>query len=302
MAAYTGGAVKITSGSSKVYGTLTDWTTYLGVGDLFKIQNENVVYEVAAINTATELTLTSRYARTSLQGAIASNLASVTIATRIYSGNVGSFTPVIQNGFIIEASPNGGGERFADNGAGVLIGGRSPGPGSGTIDYDSGAWSIILGTKLTATLNLTASFTRGVSSSGEVYQAVVDFTPNYSIPEMSTNDINFAHIYTRAMRIIDQKIKSSNTKIVPKKGDYAATPSDNTIVVGGNTASVVIRLPYANLTNLGVRMTIINNSASVVKASACSGQTVNASGAAFLKTVNQSVTVTVATDAKWVKI
>lgn len=362
MAAYSSGSATVRAGSAKVYGSLTSWSTYLGVGDLFKLDGENVFYDIAAINSATELTLTSRYSNTNYQSVVATNVASVTLATEMYSGNVGSFTPVIQNSFVLEASPNGGGERFTDNGAGVLTGEGSP-AGSGTIDYDSGAWAIILGTDVTATLNLAASFSRGSEAAAMSYQAIVDFTPNYQIPEMSLNDINFPHIFTKAVRKIDQKIKAATdvtgvksitasylevyavatlnnanivnasltnasiskakitnasitnasitnllttgvikTKINPKKADYAATPSDGTIVVSDSTASIVIRLPYANVNTLGARLTIINNSGSVVKASACAGQTVNASPAVFLKAQYETVTVIVATTAKWIKI
>ena len=209
MAAYQTGTVRVTAGSSKVFGTGTEWNTYIATNDLFQRTTENTFYDIAAVNSATQITLTSRYTSLSLQSAVASNFASVNTATVNYSGNTGSFTPVIQNNFVLVASPNGGGERFTDNGAGILTGEGSP-AGSGTIDYDSGTWTIVFGTALTATLNLSASFNRGNQVDGAGYQIVSDFTPNYQIPEMSTNDVNFSHIYTKAMRKIDQKILAAS--------------------------------------------------------------------------------------------
>jgi len=206
MAAYATGTVKVTAGSSKVFGTLTEWNVYTQIGDLFKINSDVVFYEIAGINSATELTLTSRYSNTSYQSAVATNIASVNTATKQYSGTL-SNTPVLQNSIVVEASPTGGGERFSDNGAGVLVGEASP-AGSGTVDYDSGLWTLTLGTPVTGTLNLTASYNRGVIGQGLPYQVISDFTPNYNIPEMSLNDINFPHIYTKAMRTIDSQLSN----------------------------------------------------------------------------------------------
>jgi len=252
MAAYQTGTVRVTAGSSKVYGTGTEWLTYIALNDLFQRTTENAFYDVAAINTATELTLTSRYSNTGLQSAVASNFASVNTATVNYSGNCGSFTPVIQNNFVLIASPNGGGERFTDNGAGVLTGEGSP-AGSGTIDYDSGAWAITFGTALTATVNLSASFSRGNTVDGAGYQIVADFTPNYKIPEMSTNDINFSHIYTKAMRIVDQKIKAATNLLAASvveashfKGTVSATFNNAGIVNASITNASVQNLSLLN--------------------------------------------------------
>jgi len=228
MSAYITGTAKVTAGSSKVYGSLTEWSTYLKVGDLFKVTSESVFYEIAAINTATQLTLSSRYVNTSFHSAIATNLASVNTATKQYSGILAN-TPVIQNSVVVVASPNGGGERFTDNGAGALIGNASP-AGSGTIDYDSGSWALTLGTPVTATLNMTASYNRGTTGQGLSYQALKDFTPRYVLPEMSANDVNFAHIYTKAVRLIDSALGGGWTYAasVPTKTGEIVTIS-NTI-------------------------------------------------------------------------
>jgi hypothetical protein len=170
----------------------------------------------------------------------------------MYSGNVGSFTPVIQNKFVLEASPTGGGERFTDNGAGILTGEGSP-AGSGTIEYDSGAWSIILGTDLTATLNLAASFNWGTLAQGQSYQGIIDFTPNYQIPEMSTNDINFSHIYTKAVRIIDQKILAASGELTASvitashfHGQVSATLNNAGIVNASITNASIQNLSLLN--------------------------------------------------------
>ncbi len=201
MAAYSIGTARITAGSSTVFGNGTQWDVFLDAGDLFKVSGDSVFYEISSVVSASELTLTTRYANSNFHSAVASNVASVTTATKMYSGTLGR-TPVIQNSIRFVASTA---EAFTDNGAGVLAGNASP-AGSGTIDYDSGAWAITFGTPLTATRNLAASFNQGTLNQGLSYQAVVDYTPNYGIPEMSTNDTNFAHIYTKAMRIVDKQI------------------------------------------------------------------------------------------------
>lgn len=273
MAAYKNGTVSITAGSSKVTGTGTDWLTYIGINDLFQLTTENVFYDVAAVNTATRLTLTTRYTQQNLEGAVASNFASVNTATTGYTGNTGSFTPVIQNKFVLVASPNGGGERFTDNGAGILTGEGSP-AGSGTVDYDSGTWSIVFGTPLTATLNLVASFNSGNWTDGAGYQIVADFTPNYRIPEMSTNDVNFSHIYTKAMRIIDQKIRAAssvlNASVITGshfKGIVSATFNNMSIINASITNASIQNLSLLNPVTTWKAVNATFNNATIMNAS-----------------------------------
>jgi hypothetical protein len=263
MAAYSTGSAKITAGSAKVYGVSTEWDTYLAAGDLFKINGDSVFYEVSVVNNATQLTLTSRYDDSNLHSAVATNIASVTTATQIYSGTF-SFSPVIQNSLVIEASPGGGGERFTDNGAGALVGGATPG-GSGTVDYDSGAWSVTFGTPLTATLNLTASYNRGIINQGLSYQAIVDFTPNFTFPEMSTNDVNFAHIYTKAVRLIDAEIKV---------GTRAVSNIVNASIT--NASIQKAKILNASITNASIQKLKVTN-ASITTASIQKAKILNAS-------------------------
>ncbi len=225
MAIYKSGSVNVVIGSSGIKGNSTDFTTYVSNGDLFKLDDDNAFYEVASVVNATNFTLTSRYADTNYQTARSENIASANTATKIYSGALTN-TPVIQNYVVITASL----EQFTDNGAGVLIGNASP-PGSGTIGYDDGAYSITLGTDLTATINVTASYYSGDTRNSMPYKVVTDFTNNYSFPELNLNDREFNTIFTKAVRLIDAKIK-----VVEDNSDFLSTTlaDDAEVVIASN--------------------------------------------------------------------
>jgi len=224
MAIYNSGSVNIVIGSAGVKGNSTNFSIYVSQGNLFKLNDDNVFYEVADVVNATNLTLTTRYSDSDYQTSRAENIASANSATRIYS-DVLTNTPVIQNYVVITAS-----ERFTDNGAGVLTGNASP-AGSGTIDYDSGSFSITLGTNLTATVNLSASYYSGDSRNSMPYKIVKDFTPNYSLPELSLNDREFNVVFTKAMRKIDSAL---NTKIY----DFSSLSEDHSY--SGNVINATV--------------------------------------------------------------
>ena len=203
MAVYNTGAVRVRVGSSLVKGTTGNeaFNTNVSAGYLFKLLGEPSWYQIAAISNATNFTLSSRYANSTYQTLRSEHCATGVTATKTYSGIL-SYYPVIQENITITAS---GIESFTDDGGGILTGNASP-AGSGTIDYDTGAWTVTLGTDLTATAEMTASYYSGDTRTGMSYQIITDYTPIYDIPEMSLNDINFAHIYTKAIRIIDSKL------------------------------------------------------------------------------------------------
>lgn len=203
MSIYNTGAVRVRVGSALVKGVTGNeqFSTYVQAGYLFKLLGESTWYQIAAITNATNFTLSSRYSNLSYRTLrSAEHTATMTTATKMYSGIL-SYYPVIQEAITITAS----GETFTDNGGGILTGNASP-AGSGTINYDTGAWTITLGTFLTATAEMTASYYSGDTRTGMSYQVVTDYTPIYTIPEMSLNDINFAYIYTKAIRIIDSRL------------------------------------------------------------------------------------------------
>jgi len=205
MALYNSGSVNIVIGSANVRGNSTDFITYTTQGNLFKLNEDNSFYEIGSVVNATNFTLTSRYADTSYQTARSENVASANTATKTYSDTL-SNTPLIQNYVVITAS-----ERFTDNGSGVLAGNDSP-AGSGTVDYDSGLFSITLGNDLTGSVNLVASYYSGDTRSSMPYKIVTDFTPNYDLPELSLNDREFNRIFTKAMRLIDTELNDLDTK------------------------------------------------------------------------------------------
>lgn len=296
MSVYATGSVNIKVGSQTVSGNGTDFSTYVSSGYLFKRTGDSTFYEVAAIVSATNLTLTGRYADTDNQTSRPSeHLATMTTATKMYSGTPNN-TPVIRNSVVLNASI----EDFTDDGAGVLTGDGTP-AGSGTIDYDTGAWSITLGTDLTATATINASYYSGDTLSAVPYQIFVDYTPNKEFPEMSVSDMNFAHIYTKAIRMVDSAFYSDNVK--PTAADYSATDTDQVIVVGGNTTNVIITLPPATSDSRGRKMRIFNNSASNVTATCyATPQSIEGAVSTTLTSQYQSIEIQVATTNLWIRI
>ena len=207
MAIYKSGSVTLTVGSSSVLGGGTLFSTYASVGYLFKRSSDAAFYEIAAIQNATNLTLTTRFDDANQYTvATGEHLATTNAATRTFSGIV-THTPLILNNVVLTASNY----KFTDNGGGTLMGRPS---GTGSVDYDSGAFSVRLGTHLNASRSIVASYLYGNVLTGVSYQIVKDYTPNYNFPEMSTNDINFAHLFTKAIRMIDTELKTINDSIV----------------------------------------------------------------------------------------
>jgi len=226
MSAYSTGSVRVIVGSSTVRGYGTNFLTYVDAGDLFRLEDDTTFYEVAAITTATKFTLSSRYANTSYQTSrTAEHLATAGVATKLYSGTL-SHTPVILNSVVFNASI----ESFTDDGAGVLIGDGSP-AGSGTISYDDGAWSITLGTDLTASAACTASYFSGDTLNSMTYQIVTDYTPNIKLPEMSENDVGFSKIYTKAIRLIDAAHYNASINSIHVANASITNASINTVKV-----------------------------------------------------------------------
>jgi len=206
LSVYNTGNVKLRAGSSIVVGSGTSFNTHVSSGYLFKLTSEAVCYSIAAVNSATRLTLSSRYTNTSYQTARAENIASITTATRVYSGTL-DHTPVIQSELTINASI----EKFTDDGAGVLTGSCG---GSGTVSYDDGEINITLGTSALATTNMSASYYSGDTMNSMPFQIVTDYTPHYRFPEISANDVSFPHLYTKAVRLIDSKMYSASVDTI----------------------------------------------------------------------------------------
>jgi len=206
MSIYNSGSAKIKVGSAEVKGNNTSFTTYVSVGNIFKLTSENVFYTVAAITNSTSLTLSSRYANTAHQTARVKRVATAIVATKIYSGILAN-TPVIQSRVTLKVV---GKERFRDNGAGIMTGSLG---GTGTIGYDDGAWRIVLKSSVGGNKAINASYYSGDTLNGQSYQIVKDYTTNYVLPEADPVDKNLAYIYTKAVRMIDTQMKSLENRI-----------------------------------------------------------------------------------------
>lgn len=61
MSQYSDGVVNVTNGSQTVIGTETRWNGRIQVGDAFTVEGSGIVYDVGAIVSDTELTLSSNY-------------------------------------------------------------------------------------------------------------------------------------------------------------------------------------------------------------------------------------------------
>ncbi len=203
MSVYNSGSVRVRVGSADIRGNNTLFNSYVSAGDYFKITSEDVFYTVAAVSTATKLTLSSRYANTSFQTGRTENIATAVTGDLTYSGTL-NYAPVIQNKVTIKVVAK---EKFRDNGAGVLTGSLG---GSGTIGYDDGAWAVTLGADSGTTKLMTASYNSGDTLNGKSYQIVKDFTTNYKFPEADPADKNLSYIYTKSMRMIDTKLNAAS--------------------------------------------------------------------------------------------
>jgi len=254
MAVYNTGSVNIKIGSSEIVGNNTEFTTYVSKGYLFKRTSDSTFYEIAAVNSATNLDLTARYLDSDYYNSQADEaIATLLASTKMYSGTL-TYSPIIQSSVSINASI----EIFTDNGGGTLTGDGTP-AGSGTIDYDTGVWSVTLGTDITATYSMTASYTNGNTLNAMSYQIVKDYTPHRKFPEASTSDANLAYIYTKGVRMIDSAFMKEKVRIV--SADYTASSTDKNIIASNTTTKITITLPPSS-TNVGRVIHIYNLSSS----------------------------------------
>lgn len=68
MAQYQTGTVSVTNGSAVVTGSGTAWSGEVAGGDIFTIVGDNTWYEVASVDSATQITLAANYAGTTGSG------------------------------------------------------------------------------------------------------------------------------------------------------------------------------------------------------------------------------------------
>ena len=104
-------------------------------------------------------------------------------------------------------------------------------------------WEVASVTNAT-NLDLTASYSETGYNVGDYitavpYQVVTDYTPNYSYPELSLNDLNFQNIYTRALRMIDADLKDLVSNSVTATNLKTYSPNGNEWVLKvSNTGTV----------------------------------------------------------------
>ena len=311
MGVYNSGSVRVKSGSAEVRGNSTAFNLYVSSGNVFKIVGESTFYTIAAITSATKLTLSSRYSNVAFQTGRASNIATVTSATKMYSGYLAN-TPVIQSKVAIKVVAH---EKFIDNGAGVLTGSLG---GAGTIGYDDGSWHITLGAAVGSSKVVNASYNSGDTLEGQSYQIVKDYTTYFKLPEASPTDQNLAYIYTKAVRMLDERLYNASqltatigsltlsgslkSKAVSKSDTYTATAANRWIVYTGNTASKTLTLYNASSKNKFKEVYVINNSNYTIRISRKGSDVINASTIIKLKSRYKSFHGYVATTNLWVRV
>ena len=63
------------------------------------------------------------------------------------------------------------------------------------------------------------------------YQIVTDYTPNYNFPEMSTVDLNFQHIFTKSIRMVDEKLYNASVNSLAASQDIEVTASNYGLIL-----------------------------------------------------------------------
>ena len=103
------------------------------------------------------------------------------------------------------------------------------------------------------TLSLTSDYV-GTSVSGESYQIVRDFTPNYDIPEIWVGDKDWPYHLTQGLRIIDQYLTGGKQTVV----DQGEVTTFNMVVTDlnkihllQNSGEAVINLPSVDADDIG---------------------------------------------------
>lgn len=68
MAQYKTGTVAVTNGSAVITGTGTEWLANVNAGDGFAVVGDGVVYDVASVDSDTQITLSTVYAGATASG------------------------------------------------------------------------------------------------------------------------------------------------------------------------------------------------------------------------------------------
>ena len=68
MSQYKTGTATVTNGSATVTGTNTLWSAYVTAGDSFTVAGDGVMYDVASVDSDTQVTLSAPYAGTTASG------------------------------------------------------------------------------------------------------------------------------------------------------------------------------------------------------------------------------------------
>ena len=136
MSQYKTGTASVTNGSATVTGTGTLWLANVSAGDSFTVAGDGVVYDVAAVNSNTSITLSVAYAGASVSGAVYAigtsftvpdnfpemsqgDIETATIFTRAMRKIQGKFSSILAGGANANftAMPQVGGDPIVESGS-----------------------------------------------------------------------------------------------------------------------------------------------------------------------------------------
>ena len=136
MSQYKAGTANVTNGSATVTGSGTLWSANVSAGDSFTIASTGVVYDVAAVNSNTSITLSVAYAGPTVTGAVYAigtsftvpdnfpemsqgDIETATIFTRAMRKIQGKFSSILAGGANANftAMPQVGGDPVVESGS-----------------------------------------------------------------------------------------------------------------------------------------------------------------------------------------
>jgi len=139
------------------------------------------------------------------------------------------------------------------------------------------AWYQVSAVNLATNLNITPVYA-GANASNTTYLIARDFTTNLDLPEITSGDVDWPEVYTRAMRIIDSEMCSVTVATV--NAAHTIVASQDVVLGSGN---ITLSLPRATAKQ---RVYCGNRSVGTIKILASSPPDYIASGPTAVASIN----------------
>ena len=231
MSQYSTGLASVTNGSATVTGTNTLWASNVTVGDSFTIASTGVMYDVASVDSDTQITLSAPYAGTTASGVVYAigtgftvpdsfpemsqgDIETATIFTRAMRKIQGKFSEVVSD---ISDKAAIAGQTFTGDIAapkitastGILFG-TDTAAANTLDDYEEGTWTpVMTGVTLTTASgsyvkigNLVTAhfqiFSDSLTSSANASISGLPFARDFSQENRGAGFINFSQSTTPA--------------------------------------------------------------------------------------------------------